>query len=46
MVAWRRGQIELVPIGEGISLPRLVPTDHPLLETARGLGITFAGAAD
>jgi phosphofructokinase-like protein len=46
MVAWRCGRIELVPIGADGGRPRLVPLDHPLIETARGLGISFAGAAD
>jgi 6-phosphofructokinase 1 len=46
LVAWRGGRIQLVPITDEVTAARLVPTDHPLIETARGLGITFAGAAD
>ena len=46
MVAWRGGGIQLVPISECAGQPRMVPTDHPLLETARGLGISFAGSSD
>jgi 6-phosphofructokinase 1 len=46
MVAWRGGGIQLVPISEGAARPRTVPTDHPLITTARGLGITFAGQHD
>jgi ATP-dependent phosphofructokinase / diphosphate-dependent phosphofructokinase len=46
MVAWRCGRMELVPIGTGGGQPRLVPLDHPLIETARGLGISFASAGE
>jgi ATP-dependent phosphofructokinase / diphosphate-dependent phosphofructokinase len=46
MVASRGGQIEVVPIADTMKGPRLVPANHPLIETARGLGITFAGADD
>lgn len=46
MVAWRGGGIQLVPIAECAARPRMVPTDHPLIITARGLGITFAGQQD
>jgi 6-phosphofructokinase len=46
MVAWRGGAIQLVPISECVTHPRTVPTNHPLLDTARGLGITFAGEED
>jgi len=46
LVAWRDGRIQLVPITDDVTAARLVPADHPLIETARGLGITFAGAAD
>lgn len=46
MVAWHGGRIELVSIGDNVSTARLVPTDHPLISTARGLGITFAGISD
>ncbi|HEX3697936.1 MAG TPA: ATP-dependent 6-phosphofructokinase [Polyangia bacterium] len=46
MVAWCAGRIELVPIGDGVSTARLVPADHPLIATARGLGISFAGVSD
>jgi 6-phosphofructokinase 1 len=42
MVAWRCGRVELVPISECAGLPHTVPLDHPLLDTARGLGISFA----
>ena len=46
MVAWRGGGIQLVPIAECVGHPRTVPIDHPLVDTARGLGITFAGQDD
>jgi 6-phosphofructokinase 1 len=46
MVASRGGRMELVPIGSAGGQPRLIPLDHPLIETGRCLGITFAGAAD
>ena len=42
MVAWRADGIRLVPISECVGPPRTVPTNHPLIETARGLGISFA----
>jgi phosphofructokinase-like protein len=42
MVASRGGRIDLVPIAETLGGPRLVPLEHPLIDTARGLGITFA----
>jgi 6-phosphofructokinase 1 len=43
MVAWRGGRIELVPIADCVGCVRTVPLDHPLIATARSLGITFAG---
>ena len=43
MVAWRGGRIELVSIADCIGCVRTVPLDHPLVATARALGITFAG---
>jgi 6-phosphofructokinase 1 len=46
MVAWRRGAMDLVAIDDALSAPRTVPSDHALIRTARGLGITFAGQAD
>jgi phosphofructokinase-like protein len=46
MVTWRGGAIQLVPISECVAHPRTVPTTHPLLDTATGLGITFAGEED
>ena len=42
MVAWRCGRVQLVPISECAGRPHTVPLDHPLLDTARGLGISFA----
>jgi len=46
MVAWRNGGIQLVPIAECVAHPRTVPTNHPLVATARALGISFAGDED
>jgi 6-phosphofructokinase 1 len=46
MVAWRGGGVQLVPISECVGRPRTVPINHPLLDTARGLGISFAGQDD
>ena len=46
MVAWRAGGIQLVPISECVAHPRTVPMNHPLIDTAKGLGITFAGPED
>ena len=43
MVAWRAGGIQLVPISECVAHPRTVPMNHPLIDTAMSLGITFAG---
>ena len=42
MVAWRCGRVQLVPISEGAAQPHTIPLDHPLLEAARGLGISLA----
>lgn len=41
-LALRAGRIQLIPIAETTGKPRLVPADDPLLEIARGLGISFA----
>jgi len=42
MLVWRSGRIETVAIAEATGAPRVVAALHPLLETARGLGISFA----
>jgi ATP-dependent phosphofructokinase / diphosphate-dependent phosphofructokinase len=41
-LALRAGHIQLIPISEATGKPRLVPLGDPLLEIARGLGISFA----
>jgi phosphofructokinase-like protein len=45
-LALRSGRIQLIPIAEATGAPRLVPATEPLLEVARGLGISFAAPDD
>ncbi len=45
-LAWRAGRLQLVPISEATGGPRLVPANAPLLDTARGLGISFAAPGE
>lgn len=44
MVCLQGGAVASVPIGEVAGEPRLVPTDHPLVRTARCLGVSFGEA--
>jgi 6-phosphofructokinase 1 len=45
-LAWRAGRIQLIPISEATGAPRLVPANDPLLDVARGLGISFAAPGE
>ena len=42
MLAWRAGRIQSAPIAEATGAARVITVICPLLETARGLGISFA----
>ncbi len=46
MVALRGDQIVAVPIAEAVAAPKLVTPDHPLVQTARALGVIFGDEAD
>lgn len=41
MVAWRSGKVDIVPLSDIAGRNRVVPTDHPLLAVARGVGTSF-----
>ena len=41
LVAMRNGEIVAVPLKDIAGLVKNVPTDSPLIESARGLGICF-----
>jgi ATP-dependent phosphofructokinase / diphosphate-dependent phosphofructokinase len=43
MVALRDNQMSHVPLAEVSGAPRTVPLDHPLLATARAVGVEFGG---
>jgi 6-phosphofructokinase 1 len=41
MVGIQRGQIVPVPLEDAASRTKFLPTDHPLIQTARDVGIIF-----
>jgi 6-phosphofructokinase 1 len=41
MVGIRNGDIVSVPLGEASSKTKFLPSDHPLIQTARDTGIVF-----
>lgn len=43
LVCLRGTEITSVPLSEAVGRPRLISLDHPLLETARKIGIEFGG---
>ena len=41
MVAIRGGKIVSIPLEEAASKTKFLPTDHPLIQVARDIGISF-----
>ena len=41
MVGMRDGEITAIPLAEAASQTKFLPVDHPLIQTARDLGISF-----
>ena len=41
MVGIQKGEIVAVPLADAASQTKFLPTDHPLIQTARDIGIFF-----